>query len=196
MKMNETRKKLIDGTIHVIAREGLEKATTKNISLQTGINETYIYRCFEDKDDLYVKCFAVLDQELITTMMDNMYIMRTSFLTMREKWRIYFNNIWRFLLSNEDNCRCYIRYYYSTYFKRYSYMDHMRSYKVVVEKMSTVFKPTANVWMLLNYALSVMLSFSIKVYDGELKDDENTEEHVFRVAYGAIRQYFIGEEPV
>ena len=31
MKQDDTRLKLIDGTIHVIARDGLDKATTKSI---------------------------------------------------------------------------------------------------------------------------------------------------------------------
>lgn len=49
MKQDDTRLKLIDGTTHVIARDGLDKATTKSIGEETSINQAYIYRHFEGK---------------------------------------------------------------------------------------------------------------------------------------------------
>ncbi len=55
MKQDELRRKLIDGTIQVIAQHGLDKATTKQISLATNINEVYIYRCFKDKEDMFAR---------------------------------------------------------------------------------------------------------------------------------------------
>lgn len=61
MKQDETRRMLIDGTIHVIARDGLDKATTKQIGLETSINEAYIYRCFAGKEDMFAKTFDALD---------------------------------------------------------------------------------------------------------------------------------------
>ena len=63
MKQDETRRMLIDGTIHVIARDGLDKATTKQIGLETSINEAYIYRCFAGKEDMFAKTFDRLAAE-------------------------------------------------------------------------------------------------------------------------------------
>lgn len=42
MKQDDLRVALIDGAIHVIAQNGLDKATTKAIGTATGINEGYI----------------------------------------------------------------------------------------------------------------------------------------------------------
>ena len=64
MKQDEIRRRLIDGTIHVIARDGLDKASTKQIGITTSTNEAYIYRCFEDKEDMFSKAFDSLDDEL------------------------------------------------------------------------------------------------------------------------------------
>jgi hypothetical protein len=61
MKQDELRRRLIDGTIHVIAQDGLDKATTKQIGIETSINQAYIYRCFEDKEDMLKKTFEELD---------------------------------------------------------------------------------------------------------------------------------------
>ena len=65
MKREEISRSLIDGTIRVIAREGLDKASTKQIGRATSMNEAYIYRYFADKDDLFSKAFDVLDEELL-----------------------------------------------------------------------------------------------------------------------------------
>ena len=51
MKQDEFRQQLIDGTVRVIARDGLDKASAKQIELETGINAVYIYRCFKDKEE-------------------------------------------------------------------------------------------------------------------------------------------------
>ena len=59
MKQNEIRSQLIDGTIRVIARDGLDKASAKQIESETGINVVYIYRCFRDKEDMFAQVLLV-----------------------------------------------------------------------------------------------------------------------------------------
>ena len=75
MKQDDTRLKLIDGTIHVIARDGLDKATTKSIGEETSINQAYIYRHFEDKQDMFAKTFESLDEELVNKVMQHIPVM-------------------------------------------------------------------------------------------------------------------------
>lgn len=36
----------MESAVHVVARDGLENATTKAIAAQAGLNEAYIYKCF------------------------------------------------------------------------------------------------------------------------------------------------------
>ena len=66
MKHYNVRERLIDGTIKVIARDGLDKTTTKAITTETGLFETYIYQYFKNKDGLLVATFDQLDEELAT----------------------------------------------------------------------------------------------------------------------------------
>ena len=75
MKQEEIRSRLIDGTIHVIARDGLDKATTKLIGEETSINQAYIYRCFEGKEDMFARAFDALDVELADKVMQHMPVM-------------------------------------------------------------------------------------------------------------------------
>lgn len=193
MKPDEMRENLIWGTARVIAAEGLDKATTKQIGLTTSINEAYIYRLFKDKEDLFAKTFAYLDDELVTVCSAHLSIMSRKDLTFPERGRLYFAEVWRFVLANSVKCRAFIRYYYSPYFAKHSATEHRERYNDFLERFKVCFKEDANVWMILNHILDTMLSFAVKVFDGAISDSADTEEHVFRLVYASTRQYFKDE---
>ena len=44
MRQEETRNTLINATIQVFARDGIDKATTKNLAAEAGLNEVYIHK--------------------------------------------------------------------------------------------------------------------------------------------------------
>lgn len=194
MKPQETRRLLIDGTIHVIARDGLDKATTKQIGNETSINEAYIYRCFRDKSDMFAQAFDSLDEELVAVATQHIPIMYKTDMDYEARCWVFFTSVWRFILSNQDKCLTFIRYYYSPYFKQYSAERHCNRYRPLVRYFSDAFREDANVWMILNYILNVMLDFATKVFDGAVPDNNDTTEHVFRLIYGSIRQYFRTKE--
>lgn len=193
MKPDEMREKLICGTTRVIATEGLDKATTKQIGLTTSINEAYIYRLFKDKEDLFAKTFAYLDDELVSLCTAYLPVMKREDLAFPERGRLYFAEVWRFIMGNPEKCRAFIRYYYSPYFAKYSAAEHCERYVDFLERFKVCFKEEANVWMILNHILDTMLSFAVKVFDGALSDNLDTEEHVFRLVYASSQQYFKDE---
>lgn len=190
MKQDELRRKLIDGTIHVIAREGLDKASTKQIGLATSINEAYIYRCFKDKEDMFAKAFDKMDEELLSKTMQHIEIMYLQSMEYEMRCRFYFSDIWKLLLEDRDECIAYVRYYYSPYFTRYSAESHKHRFMPLVDKFKDAFKDEADVWMILNHILNVMLDFAVKVHNGEMPDSDDYSEHVFRVIYRSVEQYF------
>ena len=191
MKRDEIRQKLIDGTIHVIATGGLDKATTKQIGTETAVNEAYIYRCFAGKEDMFAKAYDYLDSELLDKTMEYVSVMYDTTIKFKQRCRIFFFGVWRFLLSNSEKCLAYVRYYYSPYFKKYSYIIHETRFKPLVEKFSDAFIGEADVWMILNHILNVMLDFAVKVHNGLMPDNGDYSEHVFRVIYESVKQYFI-----
>ncbi|MBE6680417.1 MAG: TetR/AcrR family transcriptional regulator [Ruminococcaceae bacterium] len=190
MKQDEIRRKLISGTIHVIARDGLDKATTKQIGIETSINEAYIYRCFEDKEDLFAKTFDTLDDELVAKALTHVPVMYIHQMEYEMRCWAFFVSIWKFILGNRDKCLAFIRYYYSPYFVKYSAKTHKTRFIPLVEKFKDAFLEEANVWMILNHILNTMLDFAVKVYDGDVSDTPDTAEHVFRVIYHSVKQYF------
>ena len=194
MKQDEFRRGLMDGTIHVIAKEGLDGATTKQIGLATSINEAYIYRCFEGKEDMFAKIFASLDEEIVTKAMQHVPVMYMQEMQYEMRCWVFFTSVWKFMLGNRDKCLTFIRYYYSPYFQRYSAEEHKKRYVPLVDKFRDAFRDEANVWMILNHILTTMLDFAVKVFDGAVPDNDDTAEHVFRLIYCSIRQYFKEKE--
>ena len=190
MSPKEMRDALIKRTITVIAAEGLNGATTKAIVTGTGINEAYIYRIFSDKEDLLAKTFGSLDEELVLKAMQHIPVMYMDEIDYETRCRFFFSAIWEFLLGNKEKCLAFIRYYYSPYFQKYSSEEHINRYKPLVEKFNDAFREEANVWMILNHILNVMLDFAVKVHNNETTNNQDYAEHVFRVIYRSVAQYF------
>lgn len=190
MKQDELRRRLIDGTIHVIARDGLDKASAKQIESETGINVAYIYRCFVDKEDMFAKAFEAVDEELANKAMLHVDVMYMKEMDYEMRCRFFFSAIWNFMLGNREKCLAFVQYFYSPYFKKYSAEKHRYRYKPLVEKFKDAFKDEADVWMILNHILNVMLDFAVKVHNDEMPNNDDYAEHVFRVIYASVKQYF------
>lgn len=190
MKKDDIRQALIDGTIHVIAQNGFEKATTKAISQATGLNEVYIYRCFEDKEKLFLEAFEFLDKQLVNKVLLHIDVMYRPELDYETRCRIYFLAMWRFLIGNKDEILMYVRYYYSPSFALKAFDAHKLRYQPVVEKFKDAFKEEANVWLILTHILNVMLDFAVKVCHEQMPNQDEYSEHVFRVIFASVKQYF------
>lgn len=185
--MKET---LIAKTIIAIAERGLDKTTTKAITAGTGINEAYIYRHFNDKEDLLSRTFDSLDEELVTKVLQHVPVMYMQKMDYETRCRTFFAAIWKFLLGNREKCLAFVRYYYSPYFAKYSAESHQARFAPVVERFKDAFRDEADVWMILNHILNVMLDFAVKVHHDQMPRDDDYSEHVFRVIYASVKQYF------
>lgn len=186
---NEIRQALIDGTVRVVARNGLDKATTKALSTEAGVNEVNIYRMFDGKEDLLVKTFAAVDNELVTEVLSHLPIMDMPALPIEYRCRALFFFVWRYLTGNSEKCRFFVRYYYSPYFEKFSAEEHKKNYSLVLEKFTPAFKEGVDVWVMLVHILDVMLSSAIKVHQQEMPDTEETAERVFNLLYSALEQH-------
>ena len=60
----------------------------------------------------------------------------------------------------------------------------------VVEKFKDAFTEESDVWMILNHILNVMLDFAVKVHNKQMSDEDDYVEHIFRVIYASVQQYF------
>ena len=86
MKRNENiRQAFIQSAIRVVARVGLDKTTTKAIAADAGLNEAYIYRCFEGKEDLLRAAFHMADVNFASIIRQNLFHMKNSDLPWKER---------------------------------------------------------------------------------------------------------------
>ena len=187
MKMNkeEIREKLMESAIHVVATEGIHKATTKAIATHSGVNEVYIYRMFEDKDDLFAQTFALIDSELIACIMKYEPIMQMKEIEIKERCYIFFKACWKNILDY-DKCSFFIKYYYSQYYNSYSPLKRRKAYAEVIDSFAPAFKSGTDVWRMFNRILDIVYSTIIKILRAEIPDNDETAEEVFAVVYSAI----------
>lgn len=194
----EIKELLINNTIRLVAEGGFEKATVKDITKCGGdlpdvkMNDVYIYRLFGSKENLYKAVFARLDSDLF-------YKMRLAYdaaveegntLNFREMVFNFFGHAWKFIMGNEANCRCYVRYYYSVYFCGVSKEAHHNHFENITSKVSAIFKDEADVGAILHSVFTALLSFAIQAYNGDLEDNEENRPHVFNVLYCMMATYF------
>ena len=196
----EIKELLISNTIRLIAEGGFEKATTKEITHCGGslpdvkMNEVYIYRIFGSKENLYEFAFARLDNDLYRAFRAGAASVGGFEGGSREKICRFVKLAWRFILGNENNCRCYVRYYYSVYFKGNSLEAHKRLFENMISEIAPAFKEEADVASIMHSVFTTMLDFGVRVYNGDLEDNEDSCEHVCNVVYCMMSAYF--KEPV
>ena len=70
-----TREQLLDAAVLVVARDGLDHATTKAIAAEVACNEVYIYRNFGNKEDLLQAAFNRADIGFVQNVMKHIDVM-------------------------------------------------------------------------------------------------------------------------
>ena len=165
---------LIENTTRLIGEGGFEKSTTHAIVHDGAsvhgikLNEVYIYRLFGSKglDVFENKDVAFFD-----------------------RLRLLFDRIWRFLLGNESKTRCYVRYFYSVYYREKSHRDHRKKLDAAAQRFAPAFVEGCNVRAVIHEAFMTMLDLAIQVHNGDLEDNEENAYHVFNLAYQSMRSY-------
>jgi AcrR family transcriptional regulator len=196
----EIKEQLISNAIRLIAEGGFEKATTKELTYCSGhlqnikMNEVYIYRLFGSKERLYGAAFRKLDLELFRGFKNGVEKIGGFESATKERFFELFSLAWKFILRDEECCRCYVRYYYSIYFKGDSLEAHKKLFCEMIAEMSLLFKEEADAASILHSVFTAMLDFAIRVYNGELKDNEKNRVHVFNILYCMMMMYF--KDPV
>ncbi len=193
----EIKDLLISNAIHLIAEGGFEKATTKELTYSGGnlpdlkMNEVYIYRIFGSKENLFAQAFFSLDKELYNAFFNAIKSTFGSETDSREK-KMYnlFLLAWKFILGNEERCRCYVRYYYSVYFKGESLAAHNKLFGGIVTELSPMFIEEADVEEIMHSVFTALFDFCIRVYNGDLEDNDENRPHVFNVLYCMMSTYF------
>lgn len=186
---SKIRAKLMEGAIKAVSEYGLEGLTTRSIEQQCGLKDSYIYRYFEDKEDLLKKAFLKEDTTLISVIDHYFPIMQNAELDFRERCFNLWKPCWEYLVARPDVCRFYVRYYYSTYFKQRASNEHLKLCEGLVEKMKTAFPTEVKAEMVLHHILETMLAYGMKVALGEMENTVETSQIAFSFCYSVVCAY-------
>ena len=186
MELSEMKQVFIDSAVHVVARDGLVKATTKAIAAEAELNEVYIYRCFENKEELLSAAFHQEDVNFVRHIRKTLPVMHMENLTWKERCFLLWRSCWNFILEKPDDLLFYLRYYYSASCRKYAYANHLRCFEVLIQEVRHVFKPETNVTILVHQIFDTMFSFAARVQSGEIKNDETTTNWTFEQVYSFV----------
>ena len=180
------RQTIMASAVRAVALYGLDKTTTRLIAGQAGLNEMYLYRCFKNKEDILSQAFYEEDVRFVRHIHEVMPVMRLDGFSWRERCFLLWKSCWEFLLAKPEDCRFYIRYYYSANCKTYAYAAHLKMYKPLVDEIRFAFRPETNVDMLLHQIFDNMLSFAERVQTGEYENNGQTAETLFRQVFSFV----------
>lgn len=186
MEIQEIRQSFIDSAIRIVARDGMEKTTTKAIAAEAKLNEAYIYKCFSGKDELLSAALHMEDENFANLLQKTLPVMHMQGFSWKERAYILWKKSWDFILKEPADCIFYIRYYYSASCRIHAYETHLACFKPLIEKASKSFKPATNMDMLIHQIFSTMLFFASRVLGGELENSEETTAWAFEQIYSFV----------
>ena len=186
LEVQEMRQVFIDSAVRVVARDGMEKTTTKAIASEAKLNEAYIYKCFSGKDDLLSAALHMEDVNFANLLQKTLPVMHMPGLSWKERAYILWKRSWDFILNEPADCIFYIRYYYSASCRAHAYETHLACFQPLIEKASKSFKPGTHMDMLIHQIFSTMLFFASRVMNGELENSEETTQWAFEQIYSFV----------
>ena len=193
MERNEMRNALIQSAIHIVACEGIDKVKVDKVAHAAGLNVAYLYRIFGGKEGLFLETFQQIDIEMREYILGHVGILFADNIQQEERWNNFIMNLWEYVLSDQEKCTFFIRYYYTSYFDSYSSNERKECYMKVLDKMTPAFKVGVDVWKQLNYIYDVIFSSVVKV----LRNHESKEEVKANAAhflYTALMPKMMSEE--
>lgn len=183
MEIQDMKQLFIDSAVHVVARDGLEKTTTKAIARQAKLNEAYIYKCFSGKDELLSLALQMEDKNFAEFLYETLPIMKMESLTWKERAFILWSKSWDFILEERDDCIFYINFYFAAIGVGSVYREHLLSYRPLIKRVAPAFKPGTNMDMLIHQIFCTMLFFASQVMNGDLPYNEDTTRYTFEQIY-------------
>ena len=96
---DEIRAMLMDSASYTIATEGYSRATTKRIAKRAKLNEAYIYRYFESKEDLICHSYAQNDRDLAALIISLIPALENGAGSWEDRCRLLFMRCWELMVS-------------------------------------------------------------------------------------------------
>lgn len=189
MTQTRIRNALMDSAIKVVARDGLDKLTTRSIAGECDLHDAYIYRYFIDKEDLLKRAFLREDKALTDKIIESVNHVETGTDNFRDILKAILMPIWDYLMVNEDVCKFYVRYYYSVHFEKDALEEFKEDNRRLKSVLETYLPEGADIELIFQYNMDTMLHMAIKTTTGEIEKTTDIRERVFHLLYSVTKVF-------
>ena len=180
---DEKQSALIDAAIRAVARDGLEKTTTRSIGSVAGINDAYIYRYFKDKEDLLSRAYILVNEDLVSLLMHRIgEAGKMAIEYGRQRFAYVLRGLWDVLLENRDICLFCDYYYHSASYQKYAADAHHTLAISLLDKMGERYTIAEQGEHALYYLMESIFGFAARaVTDRYPKGEEGYDALVDRL---------------
>ena len=185
------RERLLDAAVRVVARDGLDHATTKSIAGELPCNEVYIYRNFGSKEALLQAAFNRADIGFVQNVLKHIDVMDEADRPLEERCHALWDPVWTFSVGRPDIIRFYLRYYYSAQYLTSAHELHHRNYQQLQARLNRYFISEHDCWLLMAHIFETILSFVSHVLCGDLEATPELSEQVFGLVFRTLQPYML-----
>lgn len=188
MLANDKRAALLESTVRAVAKYGMEAINTCHTSSDAGVSDAYIYRFFENKEDLVAQAYLLENYKFTYYVIRQIDLVRKQMIeyTLPDRCRLVFHAAWRYLIDTPDVCRFFAYYYHSPDFEKYAQEEQQTQLDELAEKILPLFDTMEDARNCLHALFILLNSFSIQVVNQEVPDEDETENRAFKTAFDTV----------
>lgn len=184
---DEKQTALIDAAIRAVARDGLEKTTTRSIGAAAGINDAYIYRYFSDKEDLLSRAYILVNEQLINLLLRLIGDVKArDGEDLQDRFAYVIRGLWDVLLNRSEACIFCDYYYHSASYKKYAAAHHHDLALQLLDKLGEGHKLDDQAEFSLYHMMETLFAFAAKAVEGYYPKTEEAFRQVVQRLYTAF----------
>jgi len=170
---DEKQLALMEAAIRAVARDGLEKTTTRSIGAAAGINDAYIYRYFRDKEDLLSQAFTQVNDRMIELVLREIDRQKRSTpddacLRFTRVVRV----LWDALMDEPETCLFCEYYYHSASYKKYASEAHRALGRRLWNKVGERYDLNGHAEHAFYYLMESIFGFAVKAIERQTLQEE------------------------
>jgi len=186
--MADKRQALLDAVKTAVSKYGVDGASTRKIGETAHVDDSYIYRFFNDREDLLFQAYMMY----MTPMMDEaVRLMRELTgnklgLHLRDCAGVVFRYVWEKLVSDPELCSFANYYYHSHLFQESAAEYHAKQVDDIVNALSWLFWNEAEAKNCIYALFTLVFDNTHNVVMGRLANTPETEQLVFDLLFNIL----------
>lgn len=191
MKYKNAWGQLIESTIQIGAREGIEKLTTRKIAVAAGLPDTYIYRFCKDKKELIQETFMEIGSRIGKALDYAASRMDPETAHVDYIVRILWCSYWNYLVEHEEELRFFLNFHHSGYFTKQMAQRWSENYMTFGRLMAEMLKlyhisSFSSAPVLIAHIEMGTLDMAIAYQRGVVPQTKENVEAIYRVIMKAL----------